>query len=102
MKYKKLPPIHPGEILKEDFIDPMGISQYRLSKDISVPPRRINEIVHCKRSITADTALRLGRFFNMSPQFWLNLQTRYDLEVTEDKLDDRLDNEVHSLEVQTV
>ena len=76
---KQLPPIHPGEILMEEFLEPMGISQYRLAKDISVPPRRINEIVHGKRSITADTALRLGRFFNMSPQFWLNLQTRYDL-----------------------
>ena len=97
MKYKKLPPIHPGEILREEFLEPMGISQYRLAKDISVPPRRINEIVHGKRSITADTALRFGRFFNMSPQFWLNLQTRYDLEVTEDQLENRLDNEVHAL-----
>ena len=102
MKYKKLPPIHPGEILLEEFLEPMGISQYRLAKTISVPPRRINEIVHGKRSITADTALRLGRFFNMSPQFWLNLQTRFDLEVTEDQLENRLDNEVHSLKVQTV
>jgi addiction module HigA family antidote len=102
MKNKKLPPIHPGEVLKEEFLDPMGISQYRLAKDISVPPRRINEIVHGKRAITADTALRLGRFFTMSPQFWLNLQTRYDLEVTEDQLDNRLDYEVHSLKVQTV
>ena len=100
MKNKKLPPIHPGEILKEEFLEPMGISQYRLAKDISVPPRRINEIVHGKRAITADTALRLGRFFRMSPQFWLNLQTRYDLEVTEDQLDNRLDNEVHALKVQ--
>jgi addiction module HigA family antidote len=100
MKNKKLPPIHPGEILKEDFLEPMGISQYRLAKDISVPPRRINEIVHGKRAITADTALRLGRFFTMSPQFWLNLQTRYDLEVTEDQLDKRLDHEVHSLKAQ--
>jgi antitoxin HigA-1 len=100
MKNKKLPPIHPGEILKEEFLEPMGISQYRLAKDISVPPRRINEIVHGKRAITADTALRLGRFFTMSPQFWLNLQTRYDLEVTEDQLDKRLDDEVHSLKVQ--
>ena len=81
---KQLPPIHPGEILMEEFLEPMGISQYRLAKDISVPPRRINEIVHGKRSITADTALRLGRFFSMSPQFWLNLQTRYDLEMAED------------------
>lgn len=100
MKKIKLPPIHPGEILKEEFLEPMGISQYRLAKDISVPPRRINEIVHGKRAITADTALRLGRFFNMSPQFWLNLQTRYDLEVTEDQLDNRLENEVHALKVQ--
>ena len=79
----------------------MGISQYRLAKDISVPPRRINEIVHGKRSITADTAFRLGRFFGMSPQFWLNLQTRYDLEVTEDFLADRLEDEVHALHTQT-
>ncbi len=101
MKNKKLPPIHPGEILLDEFLKPMGISQYRLAKDTSVPPRRINEIVHGKRSITADTALRLGRFFGMSPQFWLNLQTRYDLEVTEDLLEDRLDDEVHALQVQT-
>lgn len=97
MKNKKLPPIHPGEILIEEFLKPMGISQYRLAKDISVPPRRINEIVHGKRSITADTALRLGRFFEIAPQFWLNLQNRFDLEVTEDLLADRLDNEVHVL-----
>jgi addiction module HigA family antidote len=97
MKAKKLPPIHPGEILMEEFLKPMGISQYRLAKDISVPPRRINEIVHGKRAITADTALRLGRFFGMSPQFWLNLQTRYNLEVTEDSLANRLDKEVHGL-----
>ena len=101
MKNKELPPIHPGEVLMEEFLDPMGISQYRLAKDISVPPRRINEIVHGKRSITADTALRLGRFFGMSPQFWLNLQTRYDLEVTEDLLKDRLEDEVHTLHAQT-
>jgi addiction module HigA family antidote len=97
MKEKKLPPIHPGEILIEEFLKPMGISQYRVAKDISVPPRRINEIVHGKRAITADTALRLGRFFNMSPQFWLNLQNRYDLEITEDLLADRLVKEVHVL-----
>ena len=101
MKDKKLPPIHPGEILKEEFLEPMGISQYRLAKDISVPPRRINEIVHGKRSITADTALRLGRFFGMSPQFWLNLQTRFDLEVTQDLLEARLDEEVHALQART-
>ena len=101
MKSKKLSPIHPGEILMEEFLEPMKISQYRLAKDINVPPRRINEIVHGKRSITADTALRLGRFFSMSPQFWLNLQTRYDLEVTEDLLEGRLDDEVHALKVQS-
>jgi len=98
MNSKKLPPIHPGEVLMDEFLEPMGISQYRLAKDMSVPPRRINEIVHGKRSITADTALRLGRFFTMSPQFWLNLQTRYDLEVTEDLLEGRLDVEVHALQ----
>ena len=94
MKNKKLPPIHPGEILIEEFLKPMGLSQYRLAKDISVPPRRINEIVHGKRSISADTALRLGRFFGIAPQFWLNLQTRFDIEVTEDLLADRLEKEV--------
>ncbi|RZB37371.1 MAG: antitoxin HigA-1 [Desulfobacteraceae bacterium Eth-SRB2] len=99
MKEKKLPPIHPGEILLEEFLKPMRISQYRLAKDISVPPRRINEIVHGKRSITADTALRLGKFFGISPQFWLNLQTRYDLEITEDLLRNRLDKEVHALNI---
>ncbi len=97
MTKKKLSPIHPGEILEEEFLRPMGISQYRLSKDISVSPRRINEIVHKKRSITADTALRLGRFFGISPQFWLNLQSRYDLEVTEDLLAGRLEKEVQVL-----
>ncbi len=97
MTNKNLPSIHPGEILLEEFLKPMGISQYRLAKDISVSPRRINEIVHGKRAITADTALRLGRFFGMSPQFWLNLQNRYDLEVTEDMLVGRLDKEVHAL-----
>ena len=95
---KKLNPIHPGEILMEEFLKPIGVSQYRLAKDISVPPRRINEIVHGRRSVTADTALRFGRFFGMSPQFWLNLQTRYDLEVTEDSLGNRLEKEVHRLE----
>jgi len=101
MTKKKLSSIHPGEILEEEFLKPMGISQYRLAKDISVPPRRINEIVHGKRSITADTALRLGKFFGISAQFWLNLQTRYDLEVTEDLLSDRIDKEVHALNVGT-
>ena len=97
MKNKKLPLIHPGEILIEEFLKPMGISQYRLAKDISVPPRRINEIVHGKRSISADTALRLGRFFGISPQFWLNLQTRFDLELTKDLLAERLEKEVQVL-----
>ncbi len=84
MENKDMPHIHPGTILLEEFLQPMGISQYRLAKDTNVPPRRINEIVHGKRSITADTALRLGKFFNMTPQFWMNLQSRYDLEVAED------------------
>ncbi|MBS3776380.1 MAG: HigA family addiction module antidote protein [Bacteroidales bacterium] len=101
MQSKKLPPIHPGKILMEEFLAPMGISQYRLAKDISVSPRRINEIVHEKRSITADTALRLGRFFGMTPQFWLNLQNRYDLETTEDLIGKRLNNEVTALQRET-
>ena len=88
-------PIHPGKILLDEFLEPMGISQYRLAKDINVPPRRINEIIHGKRAISADTALRLRKFFNMTPQFWLNLQSRYDLEAAEDLLADRLDTEVH-------
>ena len=97
MKNEKLPPFHLGEILIEEFLKPMGISQYRLAKDISVPPRRINEIVRGKRSISADTALRLGRFFGISLQFWLNLQTRFDLEVAEDLLTERLEKEVQVL-----
>ena len=89
-----LPPIHPGEILLEEFLKPMGISQYRLAQDISVSPRRINEIVQGKRGITPDTALRLSRYFGLSERFWINLQTRYDLEVEKDRLRDRLENEV--------
>jgi addiction module HigA family antidote len=96
---KKMNPVHPGEILLEEFLDPMGISQYRLAKDISVSARRINEIVHGKRAITADTALRLGRFFGTSAQFWLNLQAHFDLEVQMDRIGDRLDIEVHALAV---
>lgn len=88
------PPIHPGEILLEEFIRPLGISQYRLALDISVPPRRINEIVHGKRTITADTGLRFSRYFGTSERFWLNLQTRYDLELRKDLLGDRLAREV--------
>jgi len=94
MNRKKLLPVHPGEILLEDFLQPMDISQYRLAKDISVPPRRINEIVHGLRGITADTALRLARYFGTSERFWLNLQTRYDWEVEKDRLGDRLEPEV--------
>ena len=90
----KFAPVHPGEILLEDFLEPMGISQYRLAKSISVPARRINEIVHGKRAITADTALRLGMFFRMEEQFWLNLQTHYDLEVARIAAGDRLKAEV--------
>ena len=94
---KKIAPIHPGEILLEEFLNPMGISQYRLAKDISVPARRINEIVHGTRAISANTALRLAKYFGMSPQFWLNLQVRFDLEVEADKLGKTLNTEVHAL-----
>ena len=94
MPQKKLPPVHPGEILMEEFLLPMEISQYRLAKDISVPPRRINEIVHGKRAVSADTALRLSRYFGTSDRFWLNLQAGYDLEVERDRLGDRLEAEV--------
>ncbi|MDE2890691.1 MAG: HigA family addiction module antitoxin [Gemmatimonadota bacterium] len=79
-----MPPIHPGEILLEDFLNPLGISQYRLARDTSVPPRRINEIVHGKRAVTPDTALRMARFFGTTGQFWLNLQSRYELELERD------------------
>jgi addiction module HigA family antidote len=95
MSRKRIPPIHPGEILLEEFLKPMDLSQNSLAMDIHVPARRINEIVHGKRRITADTALRLGRFFGNSPQFWLGLQMDYDLDVTEDNLKDRLNREVH-------
>lgn len=94
MPIKKLSPIHPGEILQEEFLEPLGISQYRISHDISVPPRRINEIVKGLRSITADTALRLGRYFGNSAQFWLNLQSHYDIETEEKKLSTRLKRDV--------
>ena len=97
MTAKKLAPIHPGEVLIEEFLNPMGISQYRLAKEINVPPRRINEIVHGIRAITADTALRLSRYFGTSERFWLNLQTRYDIEIQKDRLGDALDREVHAL-----
>jgi addiction module HigA family antidote len=91
---KRLTPVHPGEVLLEDFLIPMEISQYRLARDISVPPRRINEIVHGKRSISADTALRLARYFGTTERFWLNLQAQFDLDIERDKLGKRLDREV--------
>ncbi|MBI4230431.1 MAG: HigA family addiction module antidote protein [Planctomycetes bacterium] len=94
---RKLAPIHPGEILQEEFIEAHGITQYRVAKDTGVQPRRINEIVHGRRAITADTALRLGRYFGTSAQFWLNLQSRYDLEVERDHLKRRLEREVRPL-----
>jgi len=94
---KKIEPIHPGEILLEEFLKPMEISQYRLAQDINVPARRINEIVLGKRAITADTALRLSEYFGMSEKFWLNLQMRYNLELEKDKLKDRLKTEVKRL-----
>ncbi|HET8687220.1 MAG TPA: HigA family addiction module antitoxin [Methanosarcina sp.] len=95
MTKKKLDPIHPGEILLEDFLKPLNISQYALAKAISVPARRINEIVHGKRAISADTALRLGKYFGVDPQSWMNLQSHYDLEVAEQALGEKLDQEVH-------
>jgi addiction module HigA family antidote len=91
---KKFAPTHPGKILLEEFLKPMGISQYRLANDIGVHPRRINEIVHGNRAISADTALRLSRFFGLSERFWLNLQARYDLEIEKDRLEGRLEKEV--------
>ena len=94
MPRTKLAPVHPGEILLEEYLEPLEISQYRLAKDISVPPRRINEIVHGTRSISADTALRFARYFGTSERFWLNLQSRYDLETEKDRLGRRLDREV--------
>jgi addiction module HigA family antidote len=94
MHTRKLPPIHPGEILLEEFLKPLGLSQYRLAKDINVSARRINEIVLGKRSITPDTALRLSRYFGLTDRFWMNLQTRYDIEVEKDRLVDRLKREV--------
>jgi addiction module HigA family antidote len=97
MAIRKLTPIHPGEILEMEFLAPLGISQYRLAKDTHVPPRRINEIVRGLRAISADTALRLSRYFGTSDRFWLNLQTRHDLEKEKDRLGRRLDREVKAL-----
>ncbi len=102
MNKKKQPPIHPGEILLEEFLKPMEISQYQLAKDINVPARRINEIVHGKRAISADTALRLSRYFSLSERFWLNLQARYDLEMEKDKLNGRIEKEVKVLTLNPV
>ena len=98
MSRQKLAPIHPGEILLEEFLRPLGLSQYRLAKETSVPPRRINEIVRGARAVTADTALRLARYFGTSERFWLNLQSRFDLEVQKDRLGKRLQSEVQVLE----
>ncbi len=98
MAQEKLPLIHPGKILLEEFLEPLKITQYRLAKDISVPARRINEIVKAKRSITADTALRLSRYFGTSAQFWMNLQDHYELELQKELLADRLDSEVKALQ----
>ena len=91
---RKLSPIHPGEILAADFLEPLGLSQYRLAQDISVPPRRINEIVHGTRAVSADTTLRLARYFGSSERFWLNLQAQYDLDGEHDRIGDRIDREV--------
>ena len=98
MAAKTMEPVHPGEILAEEFLKPLKLSQYRLAKDINVPARRINEIVQGKRSITADTALRLSRYFGLSERFWLNLQSRYDLEKEKDRLKGRIEEEVKVLE----
>ncbi len=97
MSTRRLAPIHPGEVLMEDFLKPFELTQYRLAKSLSVPARRINEIVLGKRAITADTALRLARFFGTSERFWLNLQTTYELELERDRLKDRLTKEVQTL-----
>ncbi|NQT53672.1 HigA family addiction module antidote protein [bacterium] len=94
---KKIPPVHPGEVLNEEFLKPLGISQNRLGRDLGVSPRRINEVVHGKRSVTADTALRLARYFGNSPTFWLGLQMDYDLDVARDALAPRIKSEVHQL-----
>lgn len=94
MGKRDFPPVHPGEVLLKDFMEPLKLSQYALARAIGVPPRRINEIVHGKRAITADTALRLGRFFGVHPQSWMNLQSHYDLEKAEVALGDRLKREV--------
>jgi addiction module HigA family antidote len=97
MAKRKFDPVHPGTVLAEDFLRGLNISQYRLAKGIAVPPRRINEIVQGKRGITADTALRLGKFFGMEAQFWMNLQSHYDLEVAKDAIAGKLEQDVEVL-----
>ena len=96
---KRLAPVHPGEILLEEFLMPIGISQYRLAKDVGVPPRRINQIVHGTRAVSADTALRLARYFGTSERFWLNLQAQYDLDVEYDRIGERIEKEIRPLAV---
>ena len=96
---KKIPPVHPGEILEEEFLKPLGISQNRLGKDLGVSPRRVNEIIHGKRAITADTALRLSKYFGNSASFWLGLQMDFDLDVANDALAVRINKEVHKLAI---
>lgn len=96
---RDIAPIHPGEILKEDFLDPMGVSAYRLAKDTHIPQDRVSNIIHGRRSITADTALRFGRFFGVEPQFWLNLQARYDLDVAQDAIGEQLEQDIKPLQV---
>lgn len=102
MNKRKEPPVHPGEILLEEFLKPMNISRHQLAKDINVSVGRINDIVHGERSVSADTALRLSRYFGLSERFWINLQSKYDLEVEKDKLGGRIDREVKVLVPQRV
>jgi len=97
MAKNKIPPLHPGEVLLEEFLKPLNISQNQLGRDLGVSPRRVNEIIHGKRSITANTALRLARYFGNSPQFWLGLQMDYDLDVDRDRLSRRIEKEVKRL-----
>ena len=97
MPHKKIPPVHPGEILKEEFLDPMGISQYRLAKDVGVPAMRINYVINGKRPVNAELALRLGRYFGQNPRYWLNLQSRYDMDLAEDTLSVQVEQQVRPL-----
>ena len=99
MMAKRLAPVHPGEVLLEEFLVPLGISQYRLAKDVAVPPRRINEIVHGTRAVSADTALRLARYLGTSERFWLNLQAQYELDVEYDRIGERIEKEIKPLAV---